>query len=170
MIFNKKELPKPFESPLIERLKEFKELTKLDGSKNIKNFNLSNVFQYTKKNIDFLEFTNLGDRMERVNTIYNFLINFDNENNIIDNNLHLISLKKLYGDKLEINQFLNHKISSIPSEELKKILLEKYRSSFIPIRNENKNLKLLRKELEKEYREEHKLIAKILIKLRSHSK
>lgn len=109
--------------------------------------------------------------MERMNTIYTFLTNFDNENNIIDLDSYFSSLSKLEGDFNSAKKTLKEDISSMPSEELKEFTLEKSKTfSSILVRPKNIRINYLRKELDKEYRREHKRITRKLKKIRSRSR
>ncbi|MHA1990761.1 MAG: hypothetical protein ACW981_12635 [Candidatus Hodarchaeales archaeon] len=170
MIFRRKELPEPFKKSLIKSLKEIKEITNLDNPNKLKNFNFASAFLYMKGNKEFTEFANISDQMERLNIIYQFLNNFDENNNIIDNHIHVSSLEGLNEKKIDPVDYMRKLASSNSVNDLKKVLLDNSDLKQIQVKNSDKSYIELRKKLEKEYRKEHKQITKKLNKMRSRSR
>ncbi|MHA2105402.1 MAG: hypothetical protein ACW981_18390 [Candidatus Hodarchaeales archaeon] len=170
MIFRRNKLPEPFKVSLINGLKEIKKLTSLDSPNKLKNLNFGSPFLHLKENKEFTEFVDIANQMERLNNIYQFLNNFDVNNNIIDYQIHVSSLEGLDEKKIDPVDYMKKLSSSTSVSELKKALLDNSDFKQNQIKNFNESYIGLRKKLEKEYRKEHKQITKNLNKMRSRSR
>jgi hypothetical protein len=170
MIFKRNELPEPFKDSLINNLKEIKELTNLDSPNKLKNFNFGSAFLYLKGNEEFTEFVNIANQMERLKNIYQFLNNFDENNNINDNLIHVSFLEGLNEKKVDPVDYMRKLASSNSVNDLKKAMLDNSGLKQNQIESSDESYIGLRKKLEKEYRKEHKQITKKLNKMRSRSR
>ncbi len=166
MRFRKKDLPKPFEEALIKRFKEINQISDLNPSNKLKNFNFIGAFAFSDPN--FRELTQMVNQMERLSIWYEFLTNFDEKNQIINHEIHQNSLDEILGKPETILQNLADMIQNRKDSSVHNLIKEygpKYKSL---LKNNNEILIKFKREIEKNYISIHKNASKHLKKIRTN--
>ncbi|OLS23534.1 MAG: hypothetical protein HeimC3_24400 [Candidatus Heimdallarchaeota archaeon LC_3] len=160
MRFQKKDLPKPFDKSLIKSLKEINQLSQLNPSNKLKTFNFVGALALSDP--DFRELTQMINQMERLSIWYKFLANFDEKNQIKDLEIHQNSLDKILGKPETKIQNLVDLVQNRKDPSINRLVMQygpKYKSL---LKNNDEELIIFKKEIDKRYRSIHKDASKQL--------